>query len=39
LIEAPPAEAFLAGYFKYEPPGDRDAAPLEDVHLPALGDL
>ena len=39
LLEAPPPEAFLAGYFKYEPPGDPDAAPAEEVAVPQLADL
>lgn len=38
LVEAPPAEAFLASYFEYQAPADADG-PVEEVELPELGDL
>jgi hypothetical protein len=38
LREAPPAEAFLAGYFGYEPPGDGADESAEEVAVPGLED-
>lgn len=39
LRELPPADAFVAGYFGYEPPGENDGAPVEEFKLPQLSEL
>lgn len=33
LIQQPPAEVFLAGYFKYEPPAETSNFVSEEVEL------
>lgn len=39
LIDAPPPEAFLAGYFKYEPGGAGTEAQDVTAEMPTLADL